>query len=73
MLFAIVRASAGLKEGANGEEGEEDFKDGATGVVLVGGLDIAGDDMGTGYFKKCELCLDESIREKGEERFEGGR
>ena len=62
-----------MKEGANGEEGEEDFKDGATGVVLVGGLDVAGDDMGTGYFEKGELCLDESIREKGEQRFERRR
>jgi len=62
-----------LKEGANGEKGEEDFEDGSTGIVLVGGFDIAGYDMGTWYVKKGELCLDEGIREKGEERLEGRR
>ena len=42
MIFAIVCASAGLKEGANGEKGEKDFEDGSTGIVLVGGFDVAG-------------------------------
>ena len=60
-----------MKQGANGKKGKEDFKDGSTGVVLVGGLDVAGYDMGTWYFIKSELCLDESIRKKGEERLEG--
>ena len=64
MLFSIVRASAGLKECANGEEGEEDFEDCATWVVLMGGLDVASDDKRTGYFIKSELYLDECIREK---------
>jgi len=67
VLSAIVRASAGLKECANGEEGEKDFEDCATWVVLMGGLDVASDDMRTGYFKKSELCLDEGIREKSKE------
>ena len=71
MFFAIICTSSGLELGTNGEEGQEDFEDGATWVVLVGGFDVAGDDMGTGYFEKDELCLDDSIREKGEERLEG--
>jgi hypothetical protein len=34
-----------LKKGANCEEGEEDFEDGATWIVLVGRFHIAGDYM----------------------------
>jgi hypothetical protein len=62
-----------LKEGADGEESEEDFEDGAAGIVLVRRFDIACDDMGTGYLEEGGLCLYEGIREKGEEGLEGGR
>ena len=67
MLFAIVGASARLEQCANGEEGEEDFEECATRVILMGGFDVASDDMGPGYFIKSRLCLDEGIREKGKE------
>ena len=67
MFFSIVCASAGLKQSANGEEGEEDFEDRATWVVLMGRFDVASDDMRTGYFIKSDLCVDEGIREKGKE------
>jgi hypothetical protein len=57
-----------LQEGANGEEGKENFKDSATGIVLVKGFHIAGDDMRTRYFIKHKLCLNERVREEGKER-----
>jgi len=55
VLFTVVCASTGLKKGANGKEGQEDFEDCATGIVLVGRLDIASDDMGSRYFIKRTL------------------
>jgi hypothetical protein len=45
MLFASVCASTRLQKNANGEKGQEDFEDGATGIVLVGRFYIAGDYM----------------------------
>jgi len=52
VLFTVVCAGTGLKKVANGEEGQEDFEDCATGVVLVGRLDIASDNMRFRYFIK---------------------
>lgn len=72
VFFAIICASTRLQKGADGEEGKEDFEDGATGIVLVGRFHIAGDDMRTGYFIERKLCLDESVGEKGKERFQRG-
>jgi len=62
VLFAVVCAGTGLKKGANGEKGQEDFEYSATGIVLVGRLDVASNDMGPRYFIKYELCLYKSIR-----------
>ena len=45
VFFAVVCASTGLKNDANGEEGQKYFENCATGVVLVGKLDIASDNM----------------------------
>ena len=67
VLFAIVCASARLEQCANGEEGEKDFEECATRVVLMGRFDVASDDKGPGYFIECYLYLDEGIREKGKE------
>ena len=47
VFFAVVCACTGLKKGANGEESQEDFEYCATGIVLVGRIDIASDDMMT--------------------------
>ncbi len=47
VLFAVVCTGTGLKKGANDEEGQEVFEDYVTGVVLVGRLDIASNDMGS--------------------------
>ncbi len=54
VLFTVVCAR-GLKKGANGKEGQQDFEDCATGIVLVGRLDIASDDIGSRYFIKRTL------------------
>ena len=62
MLFAGICAGTGLEKGANGEEGQEDFEDCTTWVVLVGRLDIASDDMRSRYFIKNGLCLYKSKR-----------
>jgi hypothetical protein len=72
VLFAIVGTSTRLQKGTNGEEGKKDFKDGATGIILVGGFYVAGDDMRARYFKERKFCLDESVGEKGKERLERG-
>ena len=45
LLFTVVCVGAGLKKGANGEEGQEESEDCATGVVLVEKLHIASIDM----------------------------
>ena len=34
------------REGANSEEGQEGFEGRATGIILVGRLDVASDDVG---------------------------
>lgn len=51
------------------EEGQEDFEDRATRVILVGRLDVASDDMGSRYLiKKRSLSVGERRRnaKKGE-------
>ena len=73
VFFGVVCAGTRLKKGTNGEEGQEYFEDCATRVVLVGRLDVASDDMGSGYLIKNRLCLYESVGEKCEEGIEGGR
>jgi hypothetical protein len=72
VLLAIVCASTRLQKGTNGEEGQKDFEDSTTGVILVGRLDIAGNYMGARYFKGSELCLDECVGEKGKEGLKHG-
>ena len=69
MFFAVVCTNTGLKS-ANGEEDQEYFENYVTGVVLVGRLDIASNNMGTRYFIKDELCLYKSVGKKGEEFLE---
>ena len=49
MFFAVVCASTGLKKGANGKEGQKYFENYETGIVLVGRLDVASDNMGSRY------------------------
>lgn len=59
----------GIEEGCNGEEGQEDFEDRATRVILAGRLDVASDDMGSRYLiKKRSLSVGERRRnaKKGE-------
>ena len=43
-FFGVVCADTRLKKVANGEEGQEDFEDSTTRVVLMGRLDVASDD-----------------------------
>ena len=46
-----------IEEECNGEEGQEDFEDRATRVILVGRLDVASDDKGSRYLIKNGVCL----------------
>ena len=73
MCFAtIIGASTRLQKDANGEEGEENFEDGAAGVVLMGIFNISGDDMRARDSIERKLCLDESVGEEGKERLQCG-
>ena len=47
-VFArLVATRAGLEEGADGEDDEDDLEEGTAGVVTVGGLHIASNDRRT--------------------------
>ena len=62
VFFAVVCACTRLKKSANSEKSKKNFEDGATRIVLMRRFDITSYDMRSGYFKKCRLCLYESIR-----------
>ena len=54
------------------ERRREYFEYCATGIVLVGRLDVASANMGSRYFIKGRLCLYKSVGKKCEERLERG-
>ena len=63
--FSLLSAGYRADEGCDSEEGQEYFEYCATGIVLVGRLDITSDNMRSGYFMKKEtLLVQEDRKEK---------